>query len=286
MTWLLRSFGNTLPASCQSRQPSRQTSESALTRPSVSQVRIRSPEAGPNCPPDGGRTYQIISGASAIGSAGSGAAGSGGAGGAGRLRLRARSGTAGTGRTVDRAMPLAACERNRRRRGRKSVAQGLALARAMAVATGAERRLPPAADGNRRGRRRSPAASRKRRRSDYRAAAGWNSQRRARAEHLAAAGIARKAGRLARQNIGRGIGGLGRFRIVLIQGLRRRLAGAFTAGRLRAGRVLCIGIWILAPQNGQIPRLPAWNSLTFSLCPLGQKKRIPIDAISSRRCLL
>ena len=24
-----------------------------------------------------------------------------------------------------------------------------------------------------------------------------------------------------------------------------------------AGRVLCVGIWILAPQNGQIPRLPA-----------------------------
>jgi hypothetical protein len=52
------------------------------------------------------------------------------------------------------------------------------------------------------------------------------------------------------------------------------------------GRVLWVGIWILAPQNGQIPRLPAWNSLTFSLCPLGQKNRMPIDAVSSRKRLL
>ena len=73
--WLPRSFGKHAAGLLPSRQPSRQTSESALTRPSLSQVRINSPAAGPNCPPDGGRTYQIISGASAIGSAGSGAAG-------------------------------------------------------------------------------------------------------------------------------------------------------------------------------------------------------------------
>ena len=36
------------------------------------------------------------------------------------------------------------------------------------------------------------------------------------------------------------------------------------------GRVLSVGIWIFAPQKGQIPFRPAWNSLTFSLWPFGQ----------------
>ncbi len=61
-------WGNTLPAACQSRQPSRQTSESAATRPSASQVRMTSGAAGPNCPPDAGRTYQTDCPPSAIGS--------------------------------------------------------------------------------------------------------------------------------------------------------------------------------------------------------------------------
>ena len=46
LSWLPRSLGKIVPASCQSRQPSRQTSESELTRPSLSQVRIKSPGAG------------------------------------------------------------------------------------------------------------------------------------------------------------------------------------------------------------------------------------------------
>ena len=36
------------------------------------------------------------------------------------------------------------------------------------------------------------------------------------------------------------------------------------------GRVLSVGIWIFAPQKGQIPFRPAWNSFTFNLCPFGQ----------------
>jgi hypothetical protein len=49
---------------------------------------------------------------------------------------------------------------------------------------------------------------------------------------------------------------------------------AFSSREL--GLVLATGIWILAPQKGHIPFRPAWNYLTFSLCPFGQKKRIPI----------
>lgn len=64
------SDGNTLLACSQSVQPSRQTSESALTRPSPIHLRITSPRAGPYCPPEGGRTYQVAVGFSAIGSAG------------------------------------------------------------------------------------------------------------------------------------------------------------------------------------------------------------------------
>ena len=62
--------GNTSAASCQSRQPSRQTRVSVLTRPSANQARIRSVEAGPNCPPEGGRTYQTTLPAAASGSTG------------------------------------------------------------------------------------------------------------------------------------------------------------------------------------------------------------------------
>jgi hypothetical protein len=36
------------------------------------------------------------------------------------------------------------------------------------------------------------------------------------------------------------------------------------------GRVLSRGIRIFAPQWGQMPFRPAWNPLTFSLCPFGQ----------------
>src|SRR5262249_9561237 len=72
-------FGENFPAGCQSVQPSRPTSESLLTRPSSSHLRITSPLAGPYCPPLGGRTYQIAAGASAIGSAEAAAAAGGGA---------------------------------------------------------------------------------------------------------------------------------------------------------------------------------------------------------------
>ncbi len=86
-----------------------------------------------------------------------------------------------------------------------------------------------------------PAAGGKGRGSDDRAAAGWSSQGGTWAEHLAAdhgyivpgklvPGIARQAGWLAGQDIGRGIRGLGRFRIVLVQGLSRRLCGAVAPG--------------------------------------------------------
>src|SRR5690349_1178353 len=61
-------MGKSLPAFCQSVQPSRQTSESLLTRPSESHLRIMSPRAGPYCPPVGGRTYQMAAGASVMGS--------------------------------------------------------------------------------------------------------------------------------------------------------------------------------------------------------------------------
>src|SRR2546430_14782552 len=62
------STGKSLPAFCQSVQPSRQTSESLLTRPSAIHRRVISPRAGPYWPPLGGRTYQMAAGASAIGS--------------------------------------------------------------------------------------------------------------------------------------------------------------------------------------------------------------------------
>jgi hypothetical protein len=42
------------------------------------------------------------------------------------------------------------------------------------------------------------------------------------------------------------------------------------------GRVLSMGICTLVPQRGQNPRLPARKDLTLSLCPLGQKKRMPM----------
>jgi hypothetical protein len=71
---LRASEGNTGPAVFQSGQPSRHTSESALTRPSAIHLRIISPLAGPNCPPEGGRTYHTEFGASAIGSEGKPAA--------------------------------------------------------------------------------------------------------------------------------------------------------------------------------------------------------------------
>src|SRR5262245_13153569 len=64
------SDGKSAPASRQSVQPSRQTSESLLMRPSAIHLRITSPRAGPYCPPLGGRTYHTAFGASAIGSAG------------------------------------------------------------------------------------------------------------------------------------------------------------------------------------------------------------------------
>lgn len=64
------SDGKMGPADFQSAHPSRQTSESALTRPSEIHLRMISPLAGPNWPPDGGRTYQTEFGDSAIGSAG------------------------------------------------------------------------------------------------------------------------------------------------------------------------------------------------------------------------
>src|SRR6476619_4443004 len=59
--------GKSLAAVCQSVQPSRQTSESLLTRPSEIHFRMMSPRAGPYWPPVGGRTYQIAVGAAAIG---------------------------------------------------------------------------------------------------------------------------------------------------------------------------------------------------------------------------
>ncbi len=37
------------------------------------------------------------------------------------------------------------------------------------------------------------------------------------------------------------------------------------------------GIRIFVPHCGQMPFRPAKNSLTWSLCPLGHVKRIPID---------
>jgi hypothetical protein len=42
---------------------------------------------------------------------------------------------------------------------------------------------------------------------------------------------------------------------------------------------LAAGITNLAPQAGQMPRLPAKLSLTLSLCPFGQEKRIPIPHV-------
>jgi len=60
--------GSTELADFQSVQPSRHTSESVPTRPSVIQRRMISPRAGPYCPPADGRTYQTASGASEIGS--------------------------------------------------------------------------------------------------------------------------------------------------------------------------------------------------------------------------
>src|SRR5437867_11980130 len=68
------STGKSLPAFCQSVQPSRQTSESLLTRPSEIHLRMMSPRAGPYWPPLGGRTYQMAAGASEIGSSADSAA--------------------------------------------------------------------------------------------------------------------------------------------------------------------------------------------------------------------
>ena len=62
------SEGNTTTAFFQSVQPSRHTIESAPTRRWVSHCRMMSPAAGPNCPPEAGRTYQMAAGDSAIGS--------------------------------------------------------------------------------------------------------------------------------------------------------------------------------------------------------------------------
>ena len=62
------SWGKSGPASSHSGQSSRHTSVSALTRPSVSQRCMTSPEAGPYCPPLGGLTYHTAAGASLIGS--------------------------------------------------------------------------------------------------------------------------------------------------------------------------------------------------------------------------
>src|SRR6187431_1495136 len=75
------SCGKIVDAFFQSPQPSRQTSESAVTRPSPIHLRIVSPGAGPNCPPEGGRTYQTAFGASAMGSCGIGGCAPGGAAG-------------------------------------------------------------------------------------------------------------------------------------------------------------------------------------------------------------
>ena len=69
------SCGNTDLASRQSRQPSRQTSESGPMRPSEIHARMTSGVLGPNCPPWGGRMYHTTSGASANGSDIFGAAG-------------------------------------------------------------------------------------------------------------------------------------------------------------------------------------------------------------------
>src|SRR5688572_8948500 len=79
------SEGKIFAALRQSGHPSRQTKESALTRPSAIHLRITSPAAGPYCPPAGGRTYHTAWGASAIGStsAGDGITGAIGAMGAG-----------------------------------------------------------------------------------------------------------------------------------------------------------------------------------------------------------
>ena len=62
------SCGKVLAAERHSGQPARHTSELAPTRPSVIQARMISPDAGPNCPPVAGRTYQTALGASSIGS--------------------------------------------------------------------------------------------------------------------------------------------------------------------------------------------------------------------------
>jgi hypothetical protein len=43
-----------------------------------------------------------------------------------------------------------------------------------------------------------------------------------------------------------------------------------------SGSPLASGICTFSPQVGQIPRFPASSSLTWSLCPLGHVKRIPI----------
>lgn len=93
----LASDGNKGPAVFQSGQPSRHTSESALTRPSPIHLRMMSPLAGPNCPPEGGRTYQTALGASAIGSANRAAAPVGAAAGAAAgTTVAGRAGTVAT----------------------------------------------------------------------------------------------------------------------------------------------------------------------------------------------
>lgn len=62
------SSGKTSAALRQSSHPARHTSELAPTRPSRTQFRMISPDAGPNWPPVAGRTYHTADGASAIGS--------------------------------------------------------------------------------------------------------------------------------------------------------------------------------------------------------------------------
>src|SRR4051794_32916527 len=90
--------GNVFNAERQSGHPSRHTRLSLVTRPSPIHLRITSPRAGPYWPPAGGRTYQIASGASAMGSAAEGGLGGGAAAAAGTpLGMAAGGAPAGAG---------------------------------------------------------------------------------------------------------------------------------------------------------------------------------------------
>ena len=213
MIWLPRSLGKTVPASCQSRQPSRHTSESALTRPSLSQVFMSSPAAGPNCPPDGGRTYQIISGASAIGS------------GAGTMcPWSAATGCCTTGTAVGvegptvtvgpgagrQAPPAQAQARPHPARVAQVGARAWALATATAVAPGWRGARRPRSAGRLPGRWRLafPRAC-----SGRASCPGW---------------IAGEVGRLAGKDLGRGV-----VHFVWIEGVVWRQGNVLAAGRLR-----------------------------------------------------